>query len=253
MNITYLGQCGFLLEIGEARIVTDPYLSNYVDKMSADGTMWRRLYPAPAQLNELKPDAIVISHSHGDHLDPWTLEPYIQAGGTALIAAPAPECGLLEKLGAKNIEYAEADRSFTVKGVKITPIPCAHTELHQDEQGRYRELSYILECGEEKLFFGGDMSLYPGLVERLEREACQIVLLPANGRDEERTAQNIIGNINHIEAAQLAAHLKARAYIPMHFDLYANNGCPVEDIEAAAREYGANLRVMKPGERWENA
>ena len=253
MNITYLGQCGFLLEIGEARIVTDPYLSNYVDKTEADGKVWRRLYPAPAQLTELEPDAIIISHSHGDHMDPWTLKPYIDGDGSALIAAPAPECGLLEELGARHIEYAEADKPFEVKGVRVTPIPCAHTELHRDEQGRYRELSYILECGQEKLFFGGDMSLYPGLVERLEREACPIVLLPANGRDEERTAKNIIGNINHVEAAQLAARLKARAYIPMHFDLYANNGCPVELIEEAAKRYGANLRVMKPGETWKDA
>ena len=253
MNITYLGQCGFLLEIGEARIVTDPYLSNYVDKIESSGVEWHRLYPAPAQLVDLQPDAVIISHSHGDHLDPWTLGPYIKSGGRALIAAPAPECGLLESLGARFIEYAEADKPFEVKGVRITPIPCAHTELHQDEQGRYRELSYVLECGEEKLFFGGDMSLYPGLVERLEKEACPIVLLPANGHDEERTAKNIIGNINHEEAAELAAHLKARAYIPMHFDLYANNGCPVELIIDAAKRFGANLRVMKPGERWENA
>ena len=253
MNITCLGQCGFLLEIGEARIVTDPYLSNFVDKIEGDGKEWHRLYPPPARLLDLKPDAILISHSHGDHLDPWTLQPYIDEDGSALIAAPAPVCDRLEELRAPRIEYAEADEPFEVKGVRITPIPCAHTELHQDEKGRYCELSYILERGEEKLFFGGDMSLYPGLAERLEKEACPIVLFPANGRDEERTAKNIIGNINHEEAAELAARLRARAYIPMHFDLYGNNGCPVELIIAAAEKYGANLRVMKPGERWENA
>ena len=32
MRITYLGQCGFLIEAAGTRIVTDPYLSDYVDR-----------------------------------------------------------------------------------------------------------------------------------------------------------------------------------------------------------------------------
>lgn len=248
MNLTYLGQCGFLLDFGTVWIVTDPYLSDYVDQTSySEKTPWKRLYPAPCTLKELEPDAVLISHSHGDHMDPWTLAPYIEAGGLAQIAAPAPECGPLEALGAPHIIYAESETPFTVGRVRVTPIPCAHTELHMDDLGRYRELSYLIECGDLCIFFGGDMSLYPGLAERLAGANIDLLLLPVNGRDEERTRNGIVGNIDCEEAGALAASLNA-PYIPMHHDLYAINGATEEEIRLSAERHGANVRIVKPGE-----
>jgi L-ascorbate metabolism protein UlaG (beta-lactamase superfamily) len=246
LAITYLGQCGFLLDFGDTRIVTDPYLSDYVDKTcSSEQTPWRRLYPPPATLHKLMPDGIIISHSHEDHLDPWTLQPYLSLNTTCKIAAPAPECNKLMRLGASNILYARAEESFFIGSVKITPIPCAHTQLHTDETGRFRELSYILKRDNISVFFGGDMSLYDGLYKRLREAECSLLLLPANGGDEERTSKGIIGNIDCTQAASLAAALNA-PYIPMHHDLYAINGCAPEEILHAAKAAGAKAHLLKP-------
>jgi L-ascorbate metabolism protein UlaG (beta-lactamase superfamily) len=248
MRITYLGQCGFLIEAAGTRIVTDPYLSDYVDRSFFTGeTPWRRRYPAPVTLAELNPDGILISHSHGDHLDPWTIGRYVESGGEALIACPAPECGLLEDLGVPRIVKARAVEPFPIGQATVTPIPCAHTELHRDESGDFRELSYFIDLDGARLFFGGDMSLYEGLWERLEAGKPDVMLLPANGRDDDRTAKGIIGNINEMEAAELAAKLGA-IYIPMHWELYDINGCDEEAILAAARSAGARIRMMRPME-----
>jgi L-ascorbate metabolism protein UlaG (beta-lactamase superfamily) len=251
MRITYLGQCGFLMEAAGTRIVTDPYLSDYVDRSFFTGeTPWRRRYPAPVSLAELNPDGVLISHSHGDHLDPWTLGKYVASGGQALMACPAPECGLLEDLGVPRIVKARSDEPFPIEKAAVTPIPCAHTELHRDGAGDYRELSYFIHLDGVKLFFGGDMSLYDGLVERLEAEKPDILLLPVNGRDDARTGKGIIGNIDENEAAELAAKLGA-AYIPMHWELYDINGCDKEAILAAAQRAGAHIRLMRPMETME--
>ncbi len=246
LRITYLGQCGFLLEAAGSRIVTDPYLSDYVDRnfFSAE-TPWKRRYPAPATLAQLNPDGVIVSHSHGDHLDPWTIGAYVESGGEAPIAAPAPECALLEDLNVKHILRARADEPFVIGSATITPIPCAHTELHRDDAGDYRELSYLIEAGGLKVFFAGDMSLYDGLAERLEAERPDVVLLPANGRDDARTAAGIIGNTDEAEAARLAARLGA-LYIPMHWDLYEINGCDEAVILAAARDAGARVHLLRP-------
>ncbi len=250
LKITYLGQCGFLLEIGETRIVTDPYFSNLADGTMPDGTPSPRKYPAPvATLAELKPDVVLISHAHEDHLDPLTLKPLIESGIECLICAPYPECGKLEEIGAKYIHRALVEKTIKVKDVFITPIPCAHTQPHVDDSGRFMELSYFIHGEGEKVFFAGDMSFFFGLIERLEDEKCDILLLPVNGRDDERTARGIIGNIDHIEAAHLAAMLNA-TYVPMHHDLYAHNGCSNEKIETAAIEAKAKLKMLKPGECW---
>jgi L-ascorbate metabolism protein UlaG (beta-lactamase superfamily) len=251
MKITYLGQCGFLIEGADTRIVTDPYLTDYVDRNFSSGeTPWRRRYPAPAALYDLRPDGVVISHSHGDHLDPWTIAKYIGTGGEATFIAPAPVCVLLEDLGVKRILRARADEPFPLGNVTITPIPCAHTELHRDPAGDYHELSYLIDLDGVKVFFGGDMSLYQGLSERLAAEKPDVVLLPANGRDDERTRKGIVGNIDEIEAAQLAASLDA-VYVPKHWDLYDINGCGEEDILRAARDAGARIRLLHPMECFE--
>ncbi len=248
MRITYLGQCGFLIEAAGTRIVTDPYLSDYVDRnFFSPETPWRRRYPAPTALAQLKPDGVLISHSHGDHMDPWTLGAYSASGGSAVIAAPAPECALLEGLGIHPLLKARADEPFAIASAIVTPIPCAHTELHRDEAGDFRELSYFMEVDGLRLFFGGDMSLYDGLTERLEAEKPDLLLLPVNGRDDERTKKGIIGNIDEAEAASLAARLHV-FYIPMHWDLYDINGCGEEAILLAARNAGAVIRLMRPME-----
>ncbi len=246
LTITYLGQCGFLLDFGDTRIATDPYLSDYVDKTClSEQTPWHRLYPPPTTLQKLMPDGIIISHSHEDHLDPWTLQPYLLKNTFCKIAAPAPECGKLERLGASNIIYARAEESFFIGSVKVTPIPCAHTQLHTDEAGRFRELSYILEWENIRLFFGGDMSLYDGLDKRLREAECSLLLLPVNGGDAERTGKGIIGNIDCIQAASLASALHV-PFIPMHHDLYAINGCTTEEILCAAGTAGAQAHLLKP-------
>ena len=246
MKLTNLGQCGFLFDFGSFRLVTDPYLSDYIDACHA-GTddPWVRNYPPISPLIDLRPDLVLISHSHDDHMDPWTLTRYREAGGDCAIAAPAPECGFLEKAGFSHIIYARAEQAFSMGGVNVTPIICAHTEPHVDAQGRFRELSYLIEADGLKFLFGGDLSIYDGLAERVAREKVGFAILPCNGRDEERAARNIIGNTDAEEAARLAKVWNC-SLIPSHYDLYDGNGCPPEKIRRAADEAGARLIMPAP-------
>ncbi len=247
MDIKYLGQCGFLIESKDARVVTDPHLSDVLEETHyCEKTPWRRLYPPPCTLFDLSPDLIVISHAHDDHLDPTTVKEYLKKGGDALFVAPSPICYLLEKIGVKSekIICARAEEEIVLGGFSIKPIPCAHTEFHTGENGDFFELSYFIKADGKCLFFGGDMSLYSGLCERLKSESPDILLLPCNGRDDFRTSLGIIGNISEVEAASLAAKVGA-PFIPMHHDLYALNGCSEEKIVEAAKNTGAEIILKK--------
>ncbi len=249
MKITYLGQCGFLLEGAGVKIVTDPYLSDYVDRnFSSEQTPWKRLYPAPTTLEALSPDCVLLSHAHADHMDPDTILPYLRAGGKAAFAAPAPETGALVDWGGKSVIWARAEEPFSIGRALITPVACAHTELHTDAFGSFRELSYLIDLGDgDIVFFGGDMSLYDGLEQRLSLARPTLLLLPANGRDAARTALDIIGNLTSDEAAHLSAKLNA-PWIPMHHDLYAINRCPEGAAEEASARFGARVYPLHPME-----
>lgn len=248
LTIQYLGQCGFLLEYNGTRIVTDPYLSDYVDKtFYTNETPWTRLYPPPVSLAHLHPDGVVISHSHGDHMDPWTIGAYIKQNGKAVFAAPEPDVDILSGMGVQrgNIIPARAGAQFSIGSIKIIPIPCAHTELHTNTEGCFYELSYLFICGNNKVFFGGDMSMYDGLDEYIKSMGCHLLLLPCNGTDEERTKNDIIGNIDHIQAARLTRIVDA-PFVPMHHDLYEINGCETGKIISAAENEDSEVIVMEP-------
>jgi len=248
MKFTYLGQLCSLIECGGMRIVTDPYLSNSVDRPGS-----ARNYPAPTTLNELLPDVIVISHPHGDHLDKTSLIPFYRLRRRSFTLVPAPSAETIREIGGEPVamtapEPAKFGESFRLGGVTITAIPCAHTELHRDEEGSFRELSYLIEGDGKKLFFGGDMSMYDGLLETLEDVKPDAMFLPVNGRDWFRTSRNLIGNLDSNEAAELAARCRTKVFIPGHHDLYDTNGCPDEWIEYSAKKFGAPLCLLKPCE-----
>jgi len=245
MKITFYGQCTFLIEAGGVRIVTDPYLTDSIDRGQPVDSPWHRAFPAPVTLEELQPDVILISHAHGDHFDRETLKPYYEAGGTAKLFVPEPILPFAGKLGLRAFP-ANADRSFTVDGVTITPIACAHQKLRQDDDGHFFELSYMIEADGKKVFFGGDMTLYDGLTEKLTAMAPNVMLLPVNGADYYRTAEHCIGNINFIEAAKLAKAVGVDFYIPAHHDVYyPYNGVRDSWILDAAEDAGVDVHILK--------
>ena len=60
-----------------------------------------------------------------------------------------------------------------------------------------------------------------------------LTLLPINGRDAEREALGIVGNMDASEAAQLAHEIGAHAAVPMHWDMFASNpGDPAAFVAA---------------------
>ncbi len=251
MKITYLGQMCYLIECGSIRIVTDPYLSNSVDRPNST-----RKYPAPTTLSELLPDIIVISHAHGDHLDIASLAPFYRLRRRSFTLVPAPVADAIAAIGGEPVAMtapspAMLGESFRLGDVIITAFPCAHTELHRDEEGCYAELSYLIEWDGKKVFFGGDMSMYEGLLESLCAMRPDVMLLPVNGGDWFRTSRGIIGNLDCNEAAELAARVGTGAFIPGHHDLYEANGCPDEWIRYSAEKFGAPLVLLKPCESFD--
>ena len=72
--LQYVGQEGFLVGKAGKYLAVDPYLSDYVDQNCSQLVEWKRLYAPPLQAEELDfLDAVLCTHSHYDHTDPWTL------------------------------------------------------------------------------------------------------------------------------------------------------------------------------------
>ena len=101
-----------------------------------------------------------------------------------------------------------------------------------------RFLGFVVDAGGVRLYHAGDTIHFDGMETTLGELDVDAALVPINGRDAEREARGIVGNLNHREAAWLASRMGAGLLVPMHHDMFAGNlGSTGALVEVAAAEF----------------
>src|SRR5205807_1374366 len=123
-----------------------------------------------------------------------------------------------------------AARTEIVLGeARVTPVPASHGVHVADAYsfglvpGEHRYLGYVVELDGVRVYHAGDTIRYDRMAERLRALAVDVALLPINGRSPEREAQDLVGNLDAREAADLAADVGIATIVPMHYELFARN------------------------------
>ncbi len=250
----YLGQEGYLIKYREKYIVIDPYLSAYTDENCCSETVkWVRNYPSPISASELDfVDYVLLTHEHYDHADPYTLSDIAKCNPKAVFIAPEPIKNTILSYGiaTDHMIGAIADEVIELDDCKVTPIPAAHEELRQDENGNYMDMGYKLICGNISIYHAGDCCLYDGLTERVMN--VDVLMVPINGRSYYKLRDDIIGNMTVEEALILAKESKADMIVPMHYDLYPINGLnPAHFVDMLYTvDPTQKFHMFMPGERY---
>lgn len=230
MRLKFLGQTGFLIAVEEGNFLIDPYLSNYVVSSGiGDAQYFSRQFPPPMSVEELKNiQAIFITHDHADHCDPETVIPILSAHPYCRVIAPDRANELLVMKGmdeSRRLKPSLIDWQ-NIGTIQFIALPSAHYELEPDTiTGAYPYLGYVIRHDDFTLYHAGDTILYEGMVERLRKisKDYDVCCLPANGRDSDREALGIIGNLQPQEALWLADQIDANTLIPTHNDLFISN------------------------------
>src|SRR5882672_1171913 len=141
-------------------------------------------------------------------------------------------------------------------GVTIMPLPAVHGALpedgygfHRTESGEYPFLGYVIELDGVRIAHTGDTLVYDGLAERLRALDLDLLIVPINGVSWFRERRGIVGNMNVLEAAELAEASAARLVIPVHWDLFADNTEDPENFvrRLATHHPGVNASVPSIG------
>jgi L-ascorbate metabolism protein UlaG (beta-lactamase superfamily) len=216
VTVVWLGQASFALRLGGSTVLIDPFLSAHPD----------RLVPAPfVPADAHSVDLVLITHDHLDHLDDDAVRGIASASRNAVFVVPEDVVDRVTGLNvdATRVRGLPPDGKTQIDTLTVDAVPAAHGVTMEDAYRLGPFLGYVVSGGGARVYHAGDTVPFDGLVERLRPLRVQLALLPINGRDAEREAEGIVGNLDAHEAAQLAAESGADAAVPMHWDMFAGN------------------------------
>lgn len=241
VRLRWLGQSSFLIDGPDGRIGLDLYLSDHLAaKYRGSDKPHDRLHGCPVAVRDLTDLAwIFASHKHSDHLDPGSIGPVMAAAARARLVLPAPlvnfavtEFGLP---AGRVIGAAAGDQHGPFR-----LLPAAHPDVSPSC------LSTVVETGGLGIFHSGDTLSFDALRDELVRIRPDVVLLPANGRVAEHLGTP--PNMSLEEAVALARACGARLLIPHHYDLFAFNSRPVDDVRRVLAASGVPHLVPEVGQ-----
>ena len=239
VNVTYVGHATVELESGGTRLLTDPVLRPRVLHL-------RRIAPLPPLGHLLRPDAVLISHAHFDHLD----LPSLRLLGQCVVVAPRG-CGrLLERAGMREVMEVGPGERLRIGTVEVSTERLDH-DGRRHPLSRARETLAFVVDGTQRAFFAGDTGLFGGMSALAD--GIDVALLPVWGWGP-RLGR---GHMGPAQAARAASLLAPRIAIPIHWGTLASPRVPwlgdpawpakafVDQVAATAA--GVDVRVVPPG------
>ncbi len=224
VKLTYYGHSCFLLDDGQNRVLTDPFLTGNPQ--------------ATVKAEDVECDFILISHAHGDHLGD---APEIAARtGAGLVGIP-------EVLGVCEARVPGLKQHPMNLGGSLTlPFGKVRMTLAQHSAGVAGGVAcgYVIYIGDRVLYFAGDTALFSDMELIGRKDKLDYAMLPIGDN-------YTMG----LEDAALAAQLlHAPHIIPMHYNTWPLINQDVrhykEITEAMAQ---AEVHILAPGQTLELA
>jgi L-ascorbate metabolism protein UlaG (beta-lactamase superfamily) len=242
-RLTWVGHATVLLEIGGARLLTDPLLRTRLGHLRRHGAA-----PRPGVTEGI--DAVLISHVHLDHLDVRSLR---SVGRGARAIAPRGAGRLLRRIGFTEIDELVPGEGVTVGDATITALPAVHTARRRPLGAPVATLGYDI-AGAQRVYFAGDTDLFDEM--RALAGRFDVALLPVWGWGPSLGP----GHMDPLSAAHAVALVRPRVAVPIHWGTFFPVGLEalrgsalVEPPRVFARHVAelapeVEVRVLAPGD-----
>jgi L-ascorbate metabolism protein UlaG (beta-lactamase superfamily) len=238
MNITWLGQSGFMLEHNGITIAIDPYLSTIVEDIKS----YRRLMPPLISPDNLRADALFCSHNHFDHFDPITVAALMKNCPKCKIYGPRsiPERAETKDMIIPGFNSLRVGEKFSIGDIHFCSLPARHSDPDA--------LGLLIDVDGSRIYFSGDTLYDSELSKELKVFApgkIDLALLCINGQG---------GNMNAEEAASLASELNVGLAVPTHYGMFAENTVEPENFIRYCRKAEITAMTFRPGViyRWKS-
>ncbi|MGZ3810182.1 MAG: metal-dependent hydrolase [Mucilaginibacter sp.] len=221
MKFTYYGHSSFELETGGKKLLFDPFISHNELAKHID-------------VNGLKPDYILLSHGHGDHIaDIFTVE----KNSGAKVICIADIAGWLGGKGFTNVHGMNIGGGHDFDFGRVKMVYALHSSSMPDGAYGGNPAGFVIYAEGKKIYYAGDTALTFDM-KLLAHENLDWAILPIGDN-------YTMGADDAIKAADF---INCKNVIGVHYDTF-----PVIKINKAetAEKFskaGINLKLIPIGE-----
>lgn len=237
--VTFINHSTFLLQIGGIVLLTDPIWARRPSPIPLVGP--RRIRPPGHRITALpRPDILLISHCHYDHLDLPSLRRVKRHAGPKVVT-PLGNRSLLAHAGLRRVAELDWWQSAETDGLTITCVPAVHFSARTPfDRNRRLWGGFVVESAGRSVYFAGDTADGTHFAEiRARFPSIDLALLPIGAY-----APREIMRAVHVDPHEaVAAHVAvgARRSIGMHFGTFA--GLTDEAIDEPAASLAEAVRA----------
>jgi L-ascorbate metabolism protein UlaG (beta-lactamase superfamily) len=178
----------------DIRFRTSDGVSVFVDPMAGPAD------PNVVKTGMVKPDLILITHSHGDHFQPLVLLEYLKVNPKVKLAGPADVVKLAREKGIADMNTVTPGQDYTLAGISFHTVPAYFSEGTSHPQAN-QWVGYVLQLNKTRYYVTGDTQPLPEMAQ-VKADVIFPLLYGCGG--------------NLDLAVKMAGISKARVVVPVH-------------------------------------
>jgi L-ascorbate metabolism protein UlaG (beta-lactamase superfamily) len=221
MKTTYYGQSTIMIETEGKKLLFDPFIT-----------------PNPAakdiDITSLKPDYILVSHGHGDHVADLVA---IQKDSGAKIICIAEIAGWLGKQGIEDAHGMNIGGGFNFDFGRVKMVNAIHSSTMPDGAAGGNPAGFVITTKDKKIYFAGDTALTYDM-KLLEDENLDWAFLPIG--------DNYTMGID--DAIKACSFINCKNVIGVHYDTFPVIKIDLDEAKEKFIKAGLNLKLPALGE-----
>ena len=258
INVAWIGHSTLLINFYGVKILTDPVMYERVGLYFLGLTWGPSRFTFPAlNIDELpKPDIILLSHAHMDHMDYKSLLDITNKFPHQIDCITAFNTkDVIEDLQWKSLKELDWNEDIELHNIKIKAYEVQHFGWRYPwerdrskgffENGRSYN-AYLISFKDKNILFAGDTAMTDKL--NLIKEKIDVAIMPIGAYRPWRK-----NHCNPEEALIMATeHLKAEYFIPIHTKTFKQGTEPIEEplnwLQESVKNYPINLALNDIGQ-----